>query len=78
MKNDLIVEFNDKIKCTPNDIQSHVFKFLNEAQIEFTLKERIFNIIKSNNKTSNIIGEFQTLELESDLFGILCEIILAE
>lgn len=78
VKNDLIVEFNDKIKCTPNDIQSHVFKFLNEAQIEFTLKERIFNIIKSNNKTSNIIGELQTLELERDLFGILCEIILAE
>lgn len=78
VKNDLIIEFNDEVKCSPNNIKLHIFKFLNEAQMEFLLKERIYDIVKANTNQGKIISELQTLELDSDLFGILCEIILAE
>lgn len=73
----LVVEFKDRIKLSCNDISTHVFDFLNQAQIEFELKDKIYNIINSHETSVKVIGELQVLELDEDLFGALCEIILA-
>lgn len=75
--NDLVIDFKNQTSIATNDIISHIFEFLNKAQIDFILKEKVFNIVNSNKDYSKIIGELQTLELEEDLFGALSEIILA-
>ncbi|EHJ01903.1 glycoside hydrolase family 31 [Clostridium sp. DL-VIII] len=73
----LVVEFKGKSQLSCNNITKHIFDFLNEAQIEFEIKDKIYNIINSHETSVKIIGALQTLELDKDLFGAICEIILA-
>lgn len=74
---DLVVEFKGGTQLSCNNIIKHIFEFLNEAQIEFEIKDKIYNIINLHETSTKIIGELQALELNEDLFGALCEIILA-
>lgn len=74
---DLVVEFKGGTQLSCNNITKHIFDFLNEAQIEFEIKDKIYNIINSHETSVKIIGALQTLELDEDLFGAICEIILA-
>lgn len=60
-----------------NNINERVFEFLNEAQIEFWIKEKIYYLIDKHKDPMKIISNLQTLELDSELFGVVCEIILA-
>ncbi|OOP74801.1 glycoside hydrolase family 31 protein [Clostridium beijerinckii] len=74
---DLVVEFKGVMQLSSNNINRHVFNFLNEAQIKFHIKDKIYNIINSYEDPAKIIGVLQTLDLDEDLFGAICEIILA-
>ncbi|OPJ61175.1 glycoside hydrolase family 31 protein [Clostridium oryzae] len=76
-KSGLTVEFNGSTQLSSNDINKRIFDFLNQAQIEFELKDRIYNIVKSDKTQARIVGRLQAMELDEDLFGALCEIILA-
>ena len=76
--NKLEVEFIGDIKLAHNNIANRVFEFLNEAQIEFALKERIYKVITIHNNPIKIIGDLQAIDLDSELFGVLSEIILAK
>lgn len=74
---DLVVDFKDVMQLSRNNIDREIFDFLNEAQIRFDIKDKIYNIINSHENKTKIIGDLQTLDLDKDLFGAVCEIILA-
>lgn len=73
----LEVEFNGDTRLAKNNIVNRAFEFLNEAQIEFSLKEKIYKIITMHKNQLKIMGDLQAMDLDDDLFGVLSEIILA-
>lgn len=73
----LEVEFVDSTKLAKNDLVERAFRFLNEAQIEFDIKEKIYNIINIHESKVKIISDLQGMDLDDDLFGVLSEIVLA-
>ena len=73
----LEVEFNGDIRLAKNNIVNRAFEFLNEAQIEFSLKEKIYKTITMHKNQLKIMGDLQAMDLDDDLFGVLSEIILA-
>ena len=74
----LEVEFNGDTRLANNNIVNRAFEFLNEAQIEFALKERIYKIITMHKNQLKIMGDLQAMDLDNNLFGVLSEIILAK
>lgn len=73
----VIVQFDRKPQLATNRVKDILFEFLSRAQFEFELKERIYQLIMSKQDTALIITELNTWDLNKDLFGALCEIILA-
>lgn len=74
----LEVEFKGDTRLANNNIVSRVFEFLNESQIEFALKERIYKIITMHKNKIKIISDLQAMDLDNELIGIVSEIILAK
>lgn len=54
-----------------------VFEFLNEAQINFKMKKRIYECVKNGRNISEIMCELFSYELPQVVYGRLCEILTA-
>jgi alpha-glucosidase (family GH31 glycosyl hydrolase) len=74
---ELIVQFGHKQQMASNRVEEILLGFLDQAQIEFQLKEQIYHLIKLKPDISKIITELLTWNLDQNLFGVLCEILLA-
>jgi alpha-glucosidase (family GH31 glycosyl hydrolase) len=75
--NGVTIQFGEKLELAINKVEQILFELLNNAQIEFKCKEQIYYLIKSSSDISKIITELNTLDLNKNLFGALCEILLA-
>lgn len=73
---ELLVQF-EKMKICSNRLEELLLHFLDQAQIEFQLKERIYHIFKKNSTTLKMITELYSMNINQNLFGALCEILLA-
>ena len=78
---ELLVQFGDRPQLADNRIEGELLSFLDQAQIEFQLKERIYGLVRANLKqghadAAKIITELHALGLNRNLFGVLCEILL--
>lgn len=65
------------IREKENDIEAECFKFLNQAEIEFVLKDRIYQKIEEAEDKTILLSQLQAMELEPELLGVLTEIITA-
>ena len=72
----LLVQF-EKLELCENKIEDRLLQFLDNAQIEFQLKEKIYYLFKRNSNTTKMISELHTMNLSQNLFGALCEILFA-
>ncbi len=61
-----------------NQINRKCFDFLNQAEIEFGLKDRIFEVIQKENRIPILIARLQAMELEDKLLAVLMELITAK
>lgn len=64
-------------KIIGNDIEAQVFELLNKSQIEFNLKDTIFQVIKKYEDNVLKLAGLQVLGLEENLLGALFEVITA-
>lgn len=71
------VVFNNKVAIADNNVVSQVFKSLHNSQIKYILK-KIYNYVKNAPNALSAIGTLQTLNLETMVFGALCEILSAK
>ena len=55
--------------------QQQAFDYLNDAQIEYLLKEQLFNILNDQTTLIGILSEFETLNVEPAILQPLKEII---
>lgn len=50
---------------------------MNQAEIGFVLKDEIYGLITSGKKTTVILSELKAKELDTELYGVLTEILTA-
>lgn len=55
--------------------QQQAFDYLNDAQIDYLLKERLFNILNTQTTLIGILSEFETLNIDSAILQPLKEIL---
>lgn len=60
-----------------NDVTGECFDFLNQAEIQFPLKEVLYQTIKESEDKTVLLSELQAMELDKELLGVLTEIITA-
>ena len=65
------------IQETENDIVIRCFEFLNQAEIEFVLKDILYQMIRTSKDKLILLSQLQAMELEQELLGVLTEIITA-
>lgn len=60
-----------------NDIYNDVFSFLDQAEIQFTWKDQIFNLVKNTSDRVLLLSKLAALDLPTDLYNALLELITA-
>lgn len=76
-KKNITITFKTPMILCKNDIKNRIFKFLDQAEIAFELKEEINRTICNYHDNLSLIGILNSMNLDADLFGCLCEIIVA-
>ena len=61
-----------------NPVAKTCFDFLNQAEISFELKDRIYRLIEKEKRIPVLIAELGTMGLETNLYGALLEMITAK
>ena len=65
------------VEVADNQTKERVFDFLNQAEIGFVLKDRLYQLITAGKKLPVLLSELQSMELDKDLYGALMEILTA-
>ena len=60
-----------------NQVEERCFDFLNQAEISFVLKDRIYSLIQKQKDAAILVAELAAMDLDPDLYGALAEIITA-
>ena len=60
-----------------NDTTERCFRFLDQAEISFDLKDEIYRRIAKESRIPVLLGQLNALELDHDLYGALLEILTA-
>ena len=72
------IVFETLVLKTKNPIEKSIFHFLNQAEIEFTLKDLIYTRMQKAGSVGSKIGELYSMKLEKDLYGVLIELLTAK
>lgn len=75
--NEDIILFLQGRVCRDNEVTDRCFQILDRAEIEYALKENIFDLIENQNDAACLLGRLLALELNHDLYSALAEIIIA-
>ena len=60
-----------------NQVEERCFDFLNQAEISFVLKDRIYSLLQKGKDAAILVAELSAMGLDPDLYGALVEIITA-
>lgn len=60
-----------------NDVRREIFAFLDQAEISFDCKDRIFRLAERQENTAQILSELAAMELPEGLYGVLTELLTA-
>lgn len=60
-----------------NLVEKRCFDFLNQAEIGFVEKDKIYQLVCSGKKVSIMLSELKSMKLEDDLYGVLMEMLTA-
>ncbi len=60
-----------------NPVEQMIFDFLNQAEIEFGMKEKIYDIVLKNEDVGQALSELCSLNMSKELLGVCVEILTA-
>ncbi|MCD7736308.1 MAG: DUF5110 domain-containing protein, partial [Lachnospiraceae bacterium] len=66
------------LELRPNDVVREAFRLLDQAEISFTDKERVYDLVKKEVPTAAKVAELYTLGVDPDLAGAVAEILTAD
>lgn len=75
--NETVSLYLKEIVHTENEISDRCFQILDRAEIDYNLKDKIFNLIEAQPEKTLLVHSLQAMELNDDLYDALAEIILA-
>lgn len=73
----LTVKISKELQQKKNAVEKRVFDFLNQAEIGYVLKDEIYAKLKSGKSEGVLLGEWNTMGMDADIYGILMEILTA-
>ncbi len=73
---DIVLSLQERV-CRDNEVTNRCFQILDRMEIEYALKENIFDLIERQTDTTGLLGELLAMELDRDLCSALAEIITA-
>lgn len=75
---EITVSFRGKLVPADNYVENLVYAFLDQAEMEFDSKTRIYDLVCSGRPAHIIIGELQCMGLSEDLVKCVMEIVTAK
>lgn len=60
-----------------NDVRGELFAFLDQAEISFDCKDRVFALMQTQGDAAQILSELAAMELPEGLYGVLTELLTA-
>ena len=57
--------------------EERIFDFLNQAEIEFGLKDELYRLIRTRKSVPVLLGQMSAMGLEKELYGVLAELLTA-
>ena len=67
-----------ELRQNSNQVQELCFRFLNQAEIAFGLKDQLYNLICKESRVPALLAQLQTMGLEEKLLSALTELITAK
>lgn len=75
---EISVSFRKKLTLAENNVEKLIYDFLDQAEIAFDIKTRIYKLVCSGRAPYIIIGELQCMGLSEDLVKCITEILTAK
>ena len=66
-----------QVQIPENDTKAYVFDFLNQAEIAFELKDRLYEQIVKADQPAMALSQLIAMDLDPDLLGAVAEILTA-
>ena len=74
----LLVQFTEKTELGSNHVEQRILDFLQQAEISFTLKEKIIASVRRQPDPVLLAGDLYSGDLDPELAGVLMEILTAK
>ena len=74
----VVIELSKELIVNNNRIIDHCFCFLNQAEIDYDIKEKTFGLIKNENRIPVILAQLQKMRIDEALLGVLTELLTAK
>ena len=71
------IVFYGDVQQKKNEVTERCFQFLNQAEIDFIEKDRIYSLIKTEKPAAEILTELLAWGIDRELYGVLAEILTA-
>ena len=75
---EICLRIDKEQKYLKNNVMKHVFHFLNQAEIEFFLKDQIYALLQREKRIHVLMTELQVMNLNEKLLAVLMEMITAK
>ncbi len=72
---ELKIQFSEAKLYLENDLEQHIYHFLNHAEIDYNLKDEIYQLVTRKKDKSVLLGNVVALGLDYELLGVLTELI---
>lgn len=76
VKEEVILTLKERVG-EDNEVADRCFQILHAAEIDYALKENIYNLIETQTDGARLLGGLLSLDLDYDLYSALAEIITA-
>ena len=77
VKDKIHIEIDVELKGVENKTLENCFDFLNQAEIDFGMKDQIYSLIQREHRIPVLLAALQAMEVEKDLLGAMTELLTA-
>lgn len=77
VRENITVEFSEDILQIENQVEKEIFEFLDQAEMSYEEKERIYNEVLKQRELPILISQLNAMEIDRDIMGVLLEILTA-
>lgn len=78
VEKEIVIRLSMELRQEENLIEKKCFDFLNQAEIDFLLKDRIIALIQNEHRVPILVSRLQSMGLEEKLLSVLVEFITSK